>query len=76
MALFLVTLVVVKYQNQKIDSRCNWEPGFCKNICGSQNYYFDGGSKECKRYVEQDIIKGCCTSPPFETLEECITICK
>ena len=58
------------------DSRCNWEPGLCKNICQSQNYYFDSNSKECKKYVESGTNKGCCTPPPFETLEQCNSVCK
>ena len=61
-------------QNQETD--CNWEPGLCKNICGSQNYYYDGNSKECKKYVEPGINKGCCTPPPFETLQECKSVCE
>jgi len=62
-------------QNQQTDPNCNWTPGLCKNICQSQNYYFDSVSKECKKYMESDINKGCCTPPPFETLEECKSAC-
>lgn len=83
--IIIVTLVIIvagmfvylNYsQNQQTDSNCNWEPGLCKNICQSQNYYFDSDSKECKKYVEPGTNKGCCTPPPFESLEECKSVCE
>ena len=58
------------------DSKCNWKPGDCKNICQSKNCYFDEGSKTCKQYIESGLSKGCCTSPPFESMADCNKACK
>lgn len=77
--ILIVVLISVYFYLQKPVSTytsCNWEPGLCKNICTSQNYYFDSDSKECKKYVEPGVNKGCCTPPPFETLEECKLACE
>ena len=57
-----------------MDKLCSWDPGMCKNICTSINYYFDGSS--CKRYVVKGENKGCCTEPPFETIEKCQKKCE
>ena len=77
--LFIIVVgvfVYLNYPQNQTDARCNWEAGLCKNICQSQNYFFDQNSKECKKYVEPGINKGCCTPPPFETIEECKSVCE
>jgi hypothetical protein len=58
------------------DSRCEWKPRLCKNICISENYYFDENSQTCTKYIEPGVSKGCCSPPPFETIEECQKICE
>ena len=59
------------------DERCNWFPGDCKNKCISDNYLFDQKTKKCIKYpgwIDGKI--GCCTKPPFKTIEECQKICE
>ncbi len=73
------TFIYLNYQQidtQQIDSRCNWNHGFCENICLNQNYYFDKESGQCYKYIEHSEFKGCCTPPPFGTLDECKSVCE
>lgn len=77
--LLIVIVIGIYFYVQRpvlVEPSCNWKPDGCDNICQSQNYYFDLDFKECRKYVELGVNKGCCTSPPFETLEECKSICE
>jgi hypothetical protein len=65
---------IKKASEQLEKEKCRWEPGQCKNICTSENYYFDNSTKECKKYA--DSKNGCCTPPPFEKLEDCKSACE
>jgi hypothetical protein len=59
----------------ELKRKCKWIPGMCKNNCDSQNYYFDSDFNGCRKYIEENVPKGCCTPPPFDTQEECERIC-
>jgi len=74
--LLLILIVFIISSCIPQDNRCEWVSGECKNICQSQNYFFDKVSGICKQYIEPDVNKGCCTPPPFETLDECKQICE
>jgi len=58
------------------DSRCDWDPGICQNICTSPNYHFDDDLGMCTQYMRKGESKGCCTPPPFESLDECQKVCE
>jgi len=81
--LFLAYFIYMQYFNGEItdqgwlsDSfqnqvKCIWEPGLCKKLCVGPLYYYNSSSQKCELWESG----GCCTNPPFETLEECESSC-
>jgi len=52
------------------DRRCYWDPGPCLALV-MPGYYYDSQTQECRYYEGSG-----CSSPTFETLEECQRVCE
>lgn len=58
--------------NKTQDMRCKWEPGPCDALIGS-GYYFNLETRKCEFFPPG---RSGCSSPRFETLEDCNLICE
>ena len=57
---------------EEIDERCMWEASQCDALI-NEGYYYDKILGECT-YLPHG--QSGCSDPPFETLEECESVCK
>jgi len=52
------------------NSNCFWKSGLCLALV-TPGYYYDSQAKECRYYQGSG-----CSSPPFSTMQECVSVCK